>query len=355
MMDGVAVRSQDLRHETDRVQIIHSVMAGDPRHDPLAPRQAVRIMTGGMIPDGCDAVIPQELAHISDAGTVRSQVVPQPGDHLMRRGELIRAGDTVLATGTLVRAAQWALLWEIGCRTVLARPPIRAAVLATGSELANRIDEATDGRIVNTNGPMLAALLQDFGCNVTSLGVAADDETVLRQKIEAGLQFDLLITSGGVSVGERDLVPETMAALGVHSWFHRVRMKPGKPLWFGTTESGTVVLGLPGNPVSSFVGCQLFVRTAVAVLADDSDMALVWQRVPSRARWQGKADRETFWPARLHATVTSEQSCGGGVELLPWKGSSDLRTLAAATGLVRIPVGTSAIETGRPVDYIACS
>lgn len=346
LMDGIAVRSQDLTREGCRVSIVGTIPAGQIADRTLRAGEAMWIMTGAPIPNGADAVVPREL--LADGKEVSVHCQPRPGDHILRRGEQMHVGEVVLQAGERLTPARLALLLEMGRTKVSVSRSIRAAVLASGSELVDPDMEPGPGCIRNTNGPMLRSLFQQFHCHVDDLGIGADREDALREKIGRGLSADILVVSGGVSVGDFDLVPKVLVDLQVRNIFHGVAMRPGKPIWFGVAQGGCLVFGLPGNPLSVVVGFELFVRSAVRQLQGHARCALPWLRLSLDTEFRFRGGRETFWPARA-----SGECPGAQVELLPWKGSADLRAFARATGLVRLTAGDYVLSAGSEVEYLS--
>jgi molybdopterin molybdotransferase len=222
------------------------------------------------------------------------------------------------------------------------RPP-RVAVLATGSELVEADATPGPGQIRNSNGPMLVAQTARSGAVPRYLGIGRDDANLLAAMVRDGLETaDVLILAGGVSVGAFDLVPGVLRDLGVEAHFHKVRMKPGKPLLFGT-RGGKLVFGLPGNPVSSFVCFELFVRPALRALAGHRDPGPTSATLPLCEPLSAKNDRPTFHPAKLEGTA---------VRPLPWFGSADLRALLTADSLLVLPPGEVQSGAGQPVSVV---
>jgi molybdopterin molybdotransferase len=228
---------------------------------------------------------------------------------------------------------------------VARRPTL--AVLATGNELVPAEQTPAPGHIRNSNGPMLLAAAQAAGAVAVDLKIARDDAQQLRSLIARGLEHDVLVISGGVSAGVLDLVPGVLAELGVQQVFHKVHLKPGKPLWFGVLARGpvdTLVFGLPGNPVSSLVCFELFVRPAIGQLAGRGDTSLVEVAAELAVDYLQRGDRPTYFPARL-ANVDGRHR----VEPLRWQGSGDLRTLVQANALAYFPPGERAYRAGETV------
>lgn len=352
LMDGYAIIASDLNSDGEAVlDVIEEVRAGDvPRHR-LSSGQAVRIMTGAPIPAGADAVVMIEHCEpISDSSTERVRVREQksaPGMNILRRGQSLQKGKVVLSAGTVIRPIEAGLLAEIGRSQVRIHPRPTVAVLATGDELVSADVVPGPGMIRNSNGPMIVALAQQAGAMPVDLGVARDDEQELRDKVQRGLERDVLVLSGGVSMGVADLAPKVLRELGVQEVFHKVRLKPGKPLWFGVAPRGedvTLVFGLPGNPVSSLVCFELFVRPALARLAGRQVQPLPLHNARLACEYLQRGDRSVFYPARVH---------GNGAELiaelLPWQGSADLRTLTEAQGLAFFPAGEKRYSPGDTV------
>jgi molybdopterin molybdotransferase len=352
LADGYAVMTADFVSGTLELEVLELVTAGQVPTRPVVHGTATRIMTGAPIPAGADAVVMSEQAEMpqgADAGDrvrIRAAEV-RVGQNIMRRGASLRRGTRVLEAGHELRPAEMGLLAEIGVGEPLVHPRPRVGILATGNELVPHDREPGDGQICNSNGVMLRALVERAGGVATDFGIGRDDPALLQPLIQAGLENDVLLVSGGVSVGVLDLVPAVLETLGVRPVFHRVQLKPGKPLWFGVLPTGDrhkLVFGLPGNPCSSLVCFELFVRPALARLAGRTscDVRLESARLASDLTHRG--DRLTFLPAR-----TFERDGETRVELIEWRGSADLRTLARANCLVRFPVGERQFTAGELV------
>ncbi len=352
MVDGFAVQAADVGSGRARLAVIELVVAGAVPTRMVVPGTATQIMTGAPLPPGADAVVKVEQTTV-DSGSSPSQVQiadarVEPGQHILRHGRLLRRGDRVLAAGHRVRAVDVGLLCETGCWRVSVRPRPRVAVVATGSELvpAERVPGA--GQIRNSNGPLLSALAREAGCEVIDQGIARDDPAALRSAIARGLTGDILLLSGGVSAGVLDLVPDVLTALGVRRVFHHVRLKPGKPLWFGTyaREGGrTLVFAAPGNPVGSLVCFELFVRPALRALLGWSPAAPAPVSASLTAPYWQRGHRPTLVPARIDRVG----SASAAVTPLPWEGSSDQRPLGEANGLALFPAGGGQYVAGQRV------
>ncbi len=342
LMDGYAVVAADLAEGTAELQVLAKLTAGDVPRQRVVPGTAMRIMTGAPLPDGADAVVVLEDTECIATGqrpTVRVSHGPvSVGRHMLRRGTLLRQGETVLRSGRRLSAVDLGLLAETATSEVRAHPRPRVAVLATGSELVAPGETAGPGQIPNSNGPMLCGLVAQAGGQPCDLGIGRDDPAELRRLMTRGLESDVLVLSGGVSTGDHDYVPRVLAELGVAQVLHGVRLKPGKPFWFGVASHGgrrKLVFGLPGNPVSCLVCFELFVRPALGRLAGVWNSQLRRRGLRLAEPFEHRGDRPTYYPARLR-----QEPDGDRVEPLAWQGSADLRTIAEADALVLFPAGT---------------
>lgn len=355
MMDGYAVRVADINSAMPSLEVLEEVSAGRTPTRSVIPGGAIRVMTGAPVPLGTEAVVPVEWTSLSADGRKVHVLGERPvsrGFNILPRGQSLRQGETVLKSGTRIRAQEMALLAELGQARPLVRRPVRVAILATGDELVEVDQQPGPGQIRNSNALMLAAQVQQAGAEAVLLGIARDCRDDLRQKIQAGLECDLLCLSGGVSAGKLDLVPSELQAAGVREVFHKVSMKPGKPVWFGW-RPGTAgsapryVFGLPGNPVSSMVCFELFVRTALRRGAGIEPACPVLQRARLSSPVVHRSDRPTYFPARV-------EIIDGGlwVQPVPWQGSADLRSTVDANCSVCIPSGDVEWEQGREVSIL---
>ena len=357
MVDGYAVRSVDFINGQAELALLEEIMAGAVPTKTVTQGTCTRIMTGAPIPPGADAMVMQEQTELTVGNPERVRIraaMLRTGQNILRQGVAMRRGDVVLQAGRLIRPAEIGLLAEVGKAIVSVIPAVSVAVLATGNELVSAAERPVAGQIRNSNGPMLLAAARRAGTTAVDLGVARDEKQPLRQKLAEGLKNDALVVAGGVSTGVLDLVPGTLAELGVREVFHRVRIKPGKPLWFGVAGQDnvrrTLVFGLPGNPVSTFVCFELFVKPALAKLAGQDPAA---QHRPISARlasdFTHRGDRPTYQPAVLQAT---EPSNPPSVAPLRWAGSADLRGLVDANALIAFPAGDRSYSAGETVEVL---
>ncbi len=341
LMDGYALRAVDLPTGTGTLRRVGRLAAGETPSRAVGPGECVQIMTGAPLPEGADAVVMVEQT--SDLGDDRiSFEAPQvaPGTAVMPRGRELREGEVVLEPGHVLGPAEVGLLATVGHTSVKVSPKPRLAVLATGDEIVPPSQTPGPGQIRNSNASTVVALARRAGYEVRALGIAKDDEADIAAKIREGLTDDVLILSGGVSAGQRDLVPSALAAAGVSEVFHKVRFKPGKPLWFGQHSNG-LVFGLPGNPVSVLVCFEIFVATALR--ARQGHPTPRPALIPARTETEvpGATDRVIYHPAQLQWTPD-----GPTVRRVDWFGSADLRALAAADALLEIPVGAPSYPAG---------
>lgn len=350
MMDGYAVRSAD--REPER-RILEEIAAGAVPRFALTPGTASRIMTGAPLPEGADAIVQVEKTELVDATTVGLQQVDPPrGQNVLYRGSSMREGDIVVQRGAVVRAIEIAILAETGHGAVAVIPRPRMAVLPTGNELVAVTERPGPGQIRNSNGPMLVALGRRAGAETFDLEVARDAHEHLMQRIAEGLTHDILVLSGGVSAGEFDLVPQVLEEQGVEQVLHKIALRPGKPLWFGikrdeAANRTSLVFGLPGNPVSSLVCFELFVRPAIAALAGHGFVQLESVRAKLSHGYEHAGGRAACLPARLSLGCPENL-----VEILPWQGSADLASLARANGLVRLPTEKRRLDAGAELEVL---
>ncbi|MCI0681296.1 MAG: molybdopterin molybdotransferase MoeA [Gemmataceae bacterium] len=338
MMDGYAVRSADVPDAGAELAVIEEVTAGRVPRLTVGPGQATRIMTGAPIPSGADAVVMIERTQAVDGRRVRLEGGVKPGQNVLVRGKEMTRGAVVLRAGARLRPQELGLLALVGRTRARVQPAPSVAILPTGDEIVEPGEKPGPGQIRNSNGPMLAAQTTRAGGVPKLLGIARDTEESLRGLIGEGLGEDVLVLSGGVSAGKLDLVPSVLADLGVRVDFHKVAMKPGKPMLFGVKDHGgrrpaTLVFGLPGNPVSGLVCFELFVRPAIRGLMALPPGPVVVQATLTEDHAY-RTDRPTYHPARLEST-----DAGWRVQAVPWFGSADLRGVTPANAFVLLPAG----------------
>ncbi len=338
-MDGYAVLADD---ERDTYRLLETIPAGHVGQSELVLGAAIKVMTGAAVPKRSARVIMVEDTEERDGiVTVRKH---RKSSNICTQGEDVRVGDVVLTAGTALGPLDIANLIACGITQVEVAKPLRAAIISTGDEIVDSPDELAPGKIMNSNGPMLAELSTQFGMTVVSEQTVSDDkqatERALRKAIESA---DIVMLSGGVSVGDFDFVLDTFSELGLTIHFSRLAAKPGKPTVFATAP-GKVVFGLPGNPVSVFLMFHLFVVRAAALMATRSiDTREFRLRLASDLK-RKSAERRSYIPARLTPS--------GEVEPVSYHGSAHLSALTRADGFAIVPVGITELPAGAEVGFV---
>ncbi len=337
-MDGFAVRAADLANDPTTLPVQGDIPAGALSLPALTPGSALRIMTGAPIPPGADAVVPVEDTEARAGGVAFLQPI-QPGQNIRRAGEDVAAGSLVLSSGSRTRPAEIGMAAVVGRAHVRARPRPRVAILSTGDELVEPGQPLLPGQIYNSNAYALTAQVAEAGGVVTHRLHARDTANALREAFDACAGADVLLTSGGVSVGDYDFVKAVFAERGTMD-FWRVAIRPGKPVAFGRWGE-TVFFGLPGNPASSMVTFELFVRPALRRLRGLTELA----RPMVAARLTQDAGHTPGRQSYQRAVVTPE---GGGWRVTPVsrQGSGMMHPMVQANALLVIPADVSVIPAG---------
>jgi molybdopterin molybdotransferase len=346
-MDGYAVRIADIINASTRLRVTQRIPAGTVGQ-PLEAGQAARIFTGAPVPAGCDAVVMQEYCGVEgDMVTVSKS--PKIGENIRRSGEDIAAGTEILPAGIRLRPQEMGLAASVGIATLRVYRKLKVATFFTGDEIVMPGEPLKPGQIYNSNRFVMTGLLQALGCEVVDLGIVPDDFAATVKVLEAAAAgADLIITSGGVSVGEEDHVKAAVEAAGkLDLW--KIAIKPGKPLAFGEVDK-VPFIGLPGNPVSAFVTFCLFVRPFI--LRSQGIAATAPQAFSLKADfdWLKPDKRREFLRTRLHTAENGEIV----VQLYPNQGSGVLTSTAWADGLVEVPEGAT-IHRGKTVKFLPFS
>ncbi|MGI8870343.1 MAG: molybdopterin molybdotransferase MoeA [Mycobacteriales bacterium] len=348
-VDGYAVRRGDIPAVPAALPVQAAVLAGSPGEAALWPGHACKVMTGAPVPAGAECVVMVEETEPGAGDRVIVRAIPGAGSRLRRRGSDVAAGDVVLPVGTPIRPGVVAALASIGRRSVLVHRRPRVGVAATGDELVTEPRALRAGEIYECAADMLAALVRGAGGVAISLGVIPDEPGVLGETLAAAAaQCDLIVTTGGVSMGDADFLPDVLASLGSVRRF-QVAIRPGKPFALGLIGGTTPVLGLPGNPVSSLVTFELLVRPAVrALLGDPRPIP-----IPVRAVAAEPLDA-TDCPDRVSYLRVITDVVDGSLSVRPVAGQSSHQIFRAASadGLAVVPMGAR-IDVGAGVDVLA--
>jgi molybdopterin molybdotransferase len=334
-MDGYALRSSDRK---DRFRILEMIAAGDVPERKIGSGECSKIMTGAMVPEGADKIVRVEFTR--ESGGWMTVIQPEPYANIIEVGENLRAGDPLLDSKVL-RPQDIGVLASQGYASVqVANTPL-VGVITTGSELRQAGEELAPGRIYDSNGPQLCAQVRAMGARWRSYGVVEDEPKKLAAAIEKALrECDVLLLSGGVSMGDLDFVPGVLRDLGAEIVFHKLAVKPGKPTLFAR-RGGSFVFGLPGNPVSTFIIFEVFVKTLLyrwmgIAVGPRTIRGSLAETVKRR-----NGERLEFRPVRLEGTR---------IIPLSYHGSSHLSALCEAEGLVRVEIGTTRVEEGSELD-----
>ena len=344
-MDGFAVRFADVEAVPATLPVAGEIAAGALDIPALAPGHALRIMTGAPVPDGADTVVPVEDTQAQADGRVTFMEAAEVGQHIRRAGEEVRRGSVVVPKGSRLRPAEIGMAATVGRATVSAHPKPRVAVISTGDELVSPGTELRRGQIYNSNAYALAAQVEDAGGVVSQRRHARDTPDALREAFDACAGADVLITSGGVSVGDFDYVKAVFAERGTVD-FWRVAIRPGKPLAFGQWGQ-TLFFGLPGNPASSMVTFELFVRPALRRLAGHSQLTRPEIEAVLTEDAEHTPGRQSYQRA-----VVSSQNGAYAVRTTGAQGSGMLSPLVQANALLVLPADTAFFRAGRNVTVI---
>ncbi|MHC5054905.1 MAG: molybdopterin molybdotransferase MoeA [Planctomycetota bacterium] len=347
-MDGYAVRAGDVAEAGAELEVAGTVAAGVAPAFTVDEGRCARIFTGAIVPEGADTVVMQEETEAAGNSRVRFLEPAKPGKNIAWRGEDVRAGDVVVGSGRLLRAAEISLAAAAGVAEVSAIPRPSVAVLSTGNELVPAGPSVSPGEIRDANGPALTARLASADFAPTFLGIARDDPRETRDKIEEGLGYDCLVLSGGVSVGDLDFVPQALRELGVEMLFEKVAMKPGRPIKLGR-RGDTLVWGLPGNPVSVLVATELLVLPSLRRMSGVEDCVPRARRGTLTRDYRKKSGRRTFAPARL--VEADDEGAPPRVEPVEYHGSGDIAGYSRADAIFTLPAEPDGAEAGAIVEY----
>lgn len=345
-MDGYAVRSEDIQKASKEnpvtLEVIEDLRAGFFAKNTVQKGQAIRIMTGAPIPMGADAVIPVEDTERGDGSVLIFRPL-RPGDFIRKAGEDVKRGDPVIIHGEIIRPSEVGMLASIGKSFVLVYRRPLVAILCTGEELVD-VGEALGGaKIVSSNSYTLAAQVKECGAIPMQLGIARDNKEEIKEKLLQGLQADVFISSAGVSVGDYDFVRDALKELGAKMIFWRVAMKPGKPVAFWMYE-GKPVFSLPGNPVSSMVTFEQFVRPSLLKMMGHRNLFRPVVEATLKEEIQKEPGRKHFMRA-----ILSQEGGSYYVTTTGPQGSGILRSMVKANGLLIVPEDCEILRAGEIV------
>ena len=342
-MDGVAFRwSPDL----GPLKLVGTVAAGDvPASKTLGKGEAVRIMTGAPLPAGADCVEMIEKVSIAD-GFCQLKDCPEPGQHIRFAGENMKTGDLLAPKGAVISVARVAAFAAQGIREVAVTRPLRLGLATTGDEVISIHQPLAPGQIFNSNAPALTAMLSGVDAEVLALGVLPDHLEATRACLTKQAGLDAVVLTGGVSMGRFDFVPEAATGAGFRPLFHKVAMKPGKPVWVGRHPSGTWLFGLPGNPVSAMVGAALFILPVLEACRTGLFRVPHWAPLPLGSPARNRSNFPFFMGGRI-------ESENGRTSIVPVKtsGSGDVVRFGASQTLLRIEPDAS-LTAGSPVEVL---
>ncbi len=345
-MDGYAVRREDLAHASAENPVILKkvdyIPAGTHEAQTLPSGHCYQIATGAEIPPGADAVEMKENTSV-EGNEVHFTQCPRPEQFIRFRGEDIQAGASVLPQGATITPGRVSVLATFGYSRVPVYATPNVVAISTGSELLEIEQSLQPGKIHDSNSYMLSAMVQDVGANCHRVGIVQDDETELQEAFQQHLQADVLLISGGVSVGDRDFVKDILKELGVEEIFWKVNIKPGKPFFFGKRED-CLVFGLPGNPASSYVIFEEFVRPALRKMMGFPVVRRPLINAINETKITERASRRQFLRAHFYRDGDQYR-----VRAMPLQGSHSIRSIAGASGLIVVPENSEEIPAGATV------
>lgn len=339
-MDGYAVIASDTANAPVILDVVEEIPAGKYPTKKLRQGEAAKIMTGAPLPKGADAVIMVEKTSSTSSSKVNVLQVVRKGQNICFKREDLKVGGVVLKKGNPIRAQEIAVLASVGKANVKVYKKPSIAILTTGNELVDVTKKPTLGKIRNSNSFCISAQLATMGLECQDLGIARDNKTEIRNKIRKGLKDDVLIISGGVSVGEYDFVKESLAKEGVNMILYKVSIKPGKPFYFGK-KGNKRIFALPGNPVSAFVIFEVFIRPFLLLMQGNENTQRKMITAKMRMPYEKTLERTLYLPAKLEYT-----SKGYSVEPVPWHGSADIFALTKANAFIIIEANSGGYVEG---------
>ncbi len=344
-MDGYALKASESGNLAKKLRCIGLIQAGDIFDKRVKNNECVKVMTGSPLPAGVDSVVMVENT-IESAGFVKILKPARKGENICFKGEDIKRNQKVIQRRTIISPIHVAVLAAVGKRVVKVTSRPKVAILNTGGEIVVPGERLGKNKIYNSNGPMLEALLKSDGICPYLLGIAKDNKEELKKKIRIGLQSDILLISGGVSMGDYDLVPEALRSLGVQKIFHKVNIKPGKPLFFGVKDK-TIVFGVPGNPVSNFVTYLIFIRASLYKAMGYARFGIQPKEGILMTEFCSKAGRKHFVPIEIKKE--KNQYC---LKPVSSHGSADILSLSRADGFMIVGADQPALRKKSKVNFV---
>ena len=343
-MDGYALSSREVKDIPMVLKVKSRIKAGKYYKGKLGEKESLKIMTGAPLPEGADCVVMKEDTEILSDGSLKILKKPSLGENVCFKGEDVKKGKVVIKRGVTLRGTEIAVCASVGKGRVLVYKKPRVSILNTGDEIVEPDGRITFGKIRNSNGPMLIALLKRIGINADYLGIVKDEEKDLISKIKKGLVSDIFIISGGVSMGDYDLVPDVLERCGVKKIFHKVAIKPGKPLFFGK-KGAHLIFGVPGNPVSTYLLFLTVIKPALNKMMGRITR-LDFRKGMLKSDYSQRPGRKRFVPAK----IIREENRYEVYPLREYHGSADIISLVKANGFMIIPGSITSLKKNCQVE-----
>jgi molybdopterin molybdotransferase len=346
-MDGFAVRSSDFTGPDLELKLKGCIQTGIQSEVVVGPGEAVQIMTGAPCPKGADAVVKVESSQILGDTVRLHEEKMKPGLNIAPKGEDTAQGDVLIKAGTALTTTGIAICASVGCSEVEVYRKPRVKIISTGTEIIPPSQQPLPYQIRDCNSYTLRSMCGGYALENEFLGIGEDDPAVLGALIQAGLDSEILILSGGVSMGEFDHIPGLLSANGVRSIFHHVKVKPGKPIWFGKSDRGTFVFGLPGNPVSVQTCFRIFVEPLIKKLSGYQEPHHAFLKLPLREDTSSKTPREHYMPGELVSSGATTM-----VKPVFIRGSGDFTNFEKSQGLFIVPAEKRWVKAGEMVEFL---
>lgn len=346
-MDGFAVNSADFRTASVELKIVDRIQTGVASSRVLNPGEAIQIMTGAPSPQGADAVVKVENAKVDGDWVTLVEEKMKPGLNIAKQGEDAAEGKLLIPAGTPLTTAGIAVCASVGISKVEVGRKPRIRIISTGTEIVPPHQEPLPHQIRDCNSFTLRTLCRALDLEAEFLGISVDDTKILGKLIREGLKADILVLSGGVSMGDYDHVPALLSENGVEKIFHSVEIKPGKPVWFGKTGNNTYVFGLPGNPVSVQTAFKIFAEPLIRKLSGETSPQPRFLYLPLLNDVSSSTPREHYMPGRM-----SNQEGKTFVEHVSIRGSGDFSNFESSQGLIRCPAEMNLLKANSMVEFL---